>query len=216
MRRVSPTRLFRSFRLSRRPQRFLIVFAHPHPDSFSAALCRTAHEALLAAGHHVDVINLYADDFDPRLTAAERSVYETPTPIISEQIERYADLVRRATGIVFVYPTWWWGLPAILKGWLDRVLVPGVSFVLDPQTNKVTPGLGHVRHVIGISTYGSSRLTMRFFNDAGRRNIMRCIRMLAPPLSCRGLWMGLYKLDASTPARRQEFLADVRATLEKL
>lgn len=209
----------RSTRRSRRTrasQRFLVVYAHPHPDSFSSALCRTAVEALSVAGHHVDLIDLYADNFDPRLTAAERLVYESTSPIISTQIERYADLVRRATGIVFVYPTWWWGLPAILKGWLDRVFVPGVSFALDRHTNKVTPGLGHVRHIVGISTYGSRRLAMRFFNDGGRRNIMRCVRMLAPPISCRSRWLGLYNLDASSLAGREAFLSRVRAKLEVL
>ena len=138
-----------------------------------------------------------------------------PTPILSAQIERYADLVRRAQGLVFVYPTWWWGLPAIMKGWLERVLVPGVSFVLDPKTNKVKPGLGQLRHVVGISTYGSSRMSMWLFNDAGRRNVLRCVRVLAPPLRCRSTWLGMYSLDKSTPAQRDAFLNGVRSSMRR-
>jgi hypothetical protein len=72
---------------------------------------------------------------------------------------------RRA--LVFVYPTWWSGLPAILKGWLERVLVPGVGFVLDERTNKVRPGLGQVRHLVGISTYGSPRSYVRSSTTTG-------------------------------------------------
>lgn len=197
-------------------RRFLVVFAHPHPDSFSSALCRTATDALTAAGHHVDVIDLYADDFDPRLTAPERAAYESPNPILCAHIDRYADLVRRAEGLVFVYPTWWWGLPAILKGWLDRVLVPGVSFVLDPTTNKVKPGLTNMRTIVGISTYGSSKISMRFFNDGGRRNIMRCIRVLGPRLQCRGTWLALYHLDGSSLQQRVDFLGRVQATMGRL
>lgn len=196
-----------------RALRYLVVFAHPDPDSFSGALCASAVTALRGAGHHVDLIDLYAEDFDPRMTTEERRAYESPTPILSSQIETYAQLVRQAEGLVFVYPTWWWGLPAILKGWLDRVLVPGVSFVLDPRTNKVKPGLGQLRHVVGISTYGSSRVAMRVFNDAGRRNIMRCVRVLAHPLRCRSTWLGMYALDRSTPAQREAFLTSVTRSL---
>ena len=56
---------------------------------------------------------------------------------------------------MFVYPTWWSGLPAVLKGWLERVMVPGVGFTFDAQSGKVQPGLRHVRRIVGISTYGS-------------------------------------------------------------
>jgi NAD(P)H dehydrogenase (quinone) len=193
--------------------RFVVVHAHPDPDSFSAALCRTAVASLESAGHHVDLIDLYADGFDPRLSAEERLAYETPMPIISAQVARYAALVREAEGLVFIYPTWWWGLPAILKGWLDRVLVPGVSFVLDPATNKVKPGLGRLRRIVGISTYGSSRTAMAVFNDSGRRNVMRCIRVLAPPVKCKAKWLGLYGLDRSTATGRAAFVERVRQEL---
>ena len=196
-----------------RPRRYLVVFAHPDPQSFSAALCRNAVDGLREAGHHVDLIDLYAEGFDPRMSTAERRAYESATPILSAQIERYADLVRHAEGLVFVYPTWWWGLPAIMKGWLERVLVPGVSFVLDPKTNKVKPGLGSLRHVMGISTYGSSRTSMRLFNDGGRRNVLRCVRVLAPPIRCRTTWLGMYSLDRSTAAQREAFLAGVRSEM---
>lgn len=194
---------------SRGSLRYLVVFAHPDPDSFSAALCAAAVKGLRAAGHHVDLIDLYAEDFDPRLSHDERVAYESPTPMLSAQVVRYAELVREAQGLVFVYPTWWWGMPAILKGWLDRVLVPGVSFVLDPVTNKVKPGLGQLRHVAGISTYGSSRTAMRIFNDGGRRNVLRCVRALAPPMRCRSSWLGLYGLDRSSAAGRTTFLEKV-------
>lgn len=196
--------------------RYLVVFSHPSSESFSATLCRTAVSALESSGHQVDVIDLYAEDFEPAMTAAEREAYESPAPIISAQIERYADLVRRAEGIVFVYPTWWWGLPAAMKGWLDRVLVPGVSFVLDPHTNKVKPGLTQLRRIVGISTYGSSKWAMLAFNDAGRRNVMRCVRVLAPPLRCRATWLGLYALDSSTEQQRVDFIEKVRTTMAAL
>lgn len=196
-----------------RRMRYVVVFAHPDVESFSGALCRNAVDGLREAGHHVDLIDLYAEGFDPRMSTAERQAYESPNPILSAQIEHYADLVRQAQGLVFVYPTWWWGLPAIMKGWLERVLVPGVSFVLDPKTNKVKAGLGQIRHVVGISTYGSSRTSMRLFNDAGRRNVVRGVRVLAPPVRCRTTWLGMYSLDRATAAQREAFLSRVKTDM---
>ena len=203
-------------RSSRDRLRFLVVFAHPDAESFSSTLCRTTVDALTAAGHHVDLIDLYAEDFDPRLTTAEREAYESSAPLLSAEIERHAELLRRAQGLILIYPTWWWGLPAILKGWLERVFVPGVAFALDPATNKVKSSLGELRWVMGVTTYGSSRSAMRFFNDSGRRNVLRCVRMLAPKVGCRTKWLGLYALDRSTTADRERFIARVRTTMGSL
>lgn len=196
--------------------RMLVVFAHPVPTSFNGAVRDTAVAALAAAGHTVDQIDLYADGFDPRMSTDERLAYETPQPILDPRIAAYVERVRAAEGLVFVYPTWWWGLPAILKGWLERVLVPGVGFVLDPATNKVRPGLGHVRHVVGISTYGSSRSAMRIFSDAGRRTILRSVRLLAPLRACRSSWLALYAMDRIGDDERRAFLSRVDHALRAL
>lgn len=196
--------------------RILVVFAHPVPTSFNGAVRDVAVAALAAAGHNVDQIDLYADGFDPRMSTDERLAYETLQPILDPRIAAYVERVRAAEGLVFVYPTWWWGLPAILKGWLERVLVPGVGFVLDPATNKVRPGLGQVRQVVGISTYGSSRIAMRIFSDAGRRTILRSVRLLAPLRSCRSSWLALYAMDRIGDDERRAFLARVDHALRAL
>ncbi len=196
--------------------RFLVVHAHPDPASFNRALCDAVVDGLKIAGHEVALIDLYADQFDARLSHEERTEYEGPEPIRHPLVKQYADLVKSSEGLVFVYPTWWWGPPAILKGFLDRVLVPGVSFTLDPKTNKVVPGLAHVRRIAGVSTYGSSWASMRLFNDAGRRLVMRCVRALAPVVRCNTTWLALYRLDHATPERREAFLAKVRHKMSRL
>jgi putative NADPH-quinone reductase len=123
--------------------------------------------------------------------------------------------VSRAEALVFVYPTWWSGLPAILKGWLERVMVPGVGFRFDERTHKVRPGLGQVRHIIGISTYGSPRSYVRLINDNGRRILTRALRM-----SCgfrvRSTWLAFYAIDTSTPTAREEFAARVEREMAAL
>jgi putative NADPH-quinone reductase len=195
--------------------RVLVVHAHPSPTSFSRALCDAAETALQDAGHAVTVVHLDDEGFRPTMSAAERTAYHSETPILDPHVERHARLVRHAEALVFVYPTWWAGPPAVLKGWLERVLVPGVAFHLDPTTNKVRADLRHVRHLVGISTYGSSRFYVRVLSDPGRRTIMRALRMLCRR-RCRRTWLALYGMDTSTPEQRDGFLAVVTARLGRL
>lgn len=185
----------------------LVVVAHPSNGSYCHALATRAEAGLLAAGHEVVVLDLYAQGFTAAMTTAERHAYHGDSPIIDAVVAEHAALVQRAEALVFVYPTWWSGLPAILKGWLERVLVPGVGFVLD-EHNKVRPGLGQMRRLVGISTYGSPRWYVRLVNDNGRRIITRALRMSCG-LRVRASWLGLYGIDTSTAAQRQAFLAEV-------
>ncbi len=195
--------------------RALVVHAHPDPESFNATLCRTAVEALRGAGHHVDLLDLYALGMPAAMSADERRAYESAEPIVDPVLLEHAELLRRAELLVFVYPTWWWGLPAVLKGWIERVLVPGVGFVLDDH-QKVRGGLRSLRRVVGITTYGSRRPEMFVLNDAGRRVILRCIPLLARPLRCRRTWLALYGLDARSDADRRAFVERVRARMAAL
>jgi NAD(P)H dehydrogenase (quinone) len=195
--------------------RVLVVHAHPSPTSYSRAVCDTAETALRGAGHAVTVVHLDEEGFRPAMSAAERTAYHSATPIVDPEVRRHADLVRRSEALVFVYPTWWAGPPAILKGWLERVLVPGVAFHLDPLTNRVRADLRHVRRLVGISTYGSSRLYVWALSDPGRRTIMRALRVLCSR-RCRRTWLALYGMDTSTPERRAAFLAVVTTRLSRL
>ncbi|HWL44385.1 MAG TPA: NAD(P)H-dependent oxidoreductase [Ilumatobacter sp.] len=194
--------------------RALVVVANPNPESFGHALAAAAVDGLRAAGHHVDVIDLYAVGFQAAMSTAERQAYHTDTPIVDPQVAEHAELVGRAELLVFVYPTWWSGLPAILKGWLERVLVPGVGFRFDTE-GRVRPGLPQVRRIVGISTYGSPRAYVTAINDNGRRTLARTLR-----LSCgwraRPVWLGLYRMDARTDADRAEFAAHVRTRMARL
>lgn len=192
----------------------LVVHAHPDPDSLGAALAHAAVEGFRDAGRQVELVDLYADGFDPRMRTDERRAYESGSPILDLAVQRYADLLGRADTIVFVYPTWWFGMPAILKGFLDRVFVDGVAFRLDPRTRTVRPGLTHVRRLVGITTYGSPRSYVRFFGDPGRRTVARTIRPMCG-VRCRVRWFGLHAVDTATVEERQAFLTRVRTEVAR-
>lgn len=195
--------------------RALVVVAHPDSDSLCHAAATSAVSGLERGGHHVDVIDLYDVGFRAAMSLEERLAYETDDPISDPQVAEHATLIKQAQILVFVYPTWWSGLPAILKGWLERTMVPGVGFHLDERTNKVRPGLGHVRRIVGISTWGSGRPWALLVNDNGRRIVSRALRMSCG-FRARTTWIALYGVDQSTPTHRSAFLDRVAREMERL
>ena len=113
-----------------------VLVAHPRPGSFNHAVADAAVRGLTEAGHAVTLHDLYAEGFDPRLHASE---IETTT-FADELAARHASEVLEADGIVVVHPSWFFQVPAILKGWVDRVLREGVAFSMGEQGVE-----GHLR-----------------------------------------------------------------------
>ena len=193
----------------------LLVVAHPCHDSYTYACAAAATRGLTRGGHTVDTIDLDAESFRPDMSRDEHIAYESDAPILDPMVDDHAGRLLAADAIVFVYPTWWSGLPAVLKGWLERVMVPGVGFTLDPQSRKVQPGLRNIRRIVGISTYGSPWRYVKLMNDNGRRIITRALRM-----SCgwraRTTWLALYALDTADEERRRGHLEHIESRLAAL
>jgi putative NADPH-quinone reductase len=119
--------------------RCLVVYAHPVESSYCAACGAKAVATLQSAQHEVRLLDLYAEGFDPVLSRQERLDYHSPGAN-EKNVRPHVELIKWAEALVFVYPTWWYGLPAILKGWLDRVWLPSVAFTL-PKTGRPIRGM---------------------------------------------------------------------------
>lgn len=187
--------------------RALVIYCHPVEGSLCSAIRDAAVKGLSAAGHDVSVIDLAADDFDPVMPVEEWRTYMDRKIVDTPEIVRYIEKVQESEILVFVYPTWWSGLPAQLKGWIERVLIAGVAFRFT-KNNRVRPGLTKMRRIHIISTYGSPKLYVRCVNDNGRRILARALRMCGT-MRTRTSHQGLYALDKSTAESRQKFLRDV-------
>ena len=138
-----------------RLMRVLVLFAHPVETSFQAALHRAVVGALKDAGHEVDDCDLYAENFDPVLSragAARLPRRDHQSRVLSRAM---SERLLAAEALVLVHPVWNFGYPAILKGFFDRVFLPGVSFTL--QDGKVRPALHNIRKFASIVTYGGTR-----------------------------------------------------------
>ena len=186
--------------------RVLVIYAHPDPDSLNGAIHREILSALSAAGHEVDDIDLYADGFDPVLSAAERRDYFEPERNRA-RVTDYAARIEAAEGLVFCFPTWCLGPPAILKGFFDRVMVPGVSFRLEDD-GSLSPNLQRIRRVAAVVTYGRSRGILWWFGDPPRRMMTRYIRWFVSR-KARIRYLGLYDLHKPDRVRCEKFLQRV-------
>ena len=183
--------------------RALVVYCHPRPESFTAAVRDVVLGRLQAAGVEVRLCDLYGRGFDPVLSAGE--------------LERYEDTGANTAGIEadVAYPTWWYRLPALLKGWLDRVLVPGLAFEMPDQNGDIKPGLTHITRLGVFTTCGASRWLTFFVGAPGRRTILRGVRLLCAK-GCRTAYAAHYLMDSSTDVSRRAHLEAVARKVDRL
>jgi len=196
--------------------KLLLVYCHPDPESFGSAIRHAAVEALTSAGHELRQIDLYAEGFDPVMSLAERRSYLADTEQNIAAVAPHVDALRWAEGWVVVYPTWYYSMPAMLKGWLDRVWLPGVSFEVAPAKERTIRGkLKHMRRFVGITTSGAPWWWLKLIGDPGRSLFMKALRPLYAK-DCRLKWLQLYNMNHATADDRAAFLARVRRELSAL
>lgn len=195
--------------------RALVVYCHPSPSSFTAAIRDLVLAKLKASGAEVRLHDLYGEGFQPVLTGAELAGYLS-APDNRAPVETRCSDVEWCNTLIFVYPTWWYGLPAMLKGWLDRVLLPDMAFHMPKAAGEtIRPGLQHITRLGVFTTCGASwRLTM-FVGAPGKRTLQRGLGALLKP-GHRKAFAAHYLMDSSTPASRAAHLTRVAAQMDKL
>lgn len=192
--------------------RALVLFAHPVPESFSAALHATVVETLAAKGWEVDDCDLYAEDFSPVLTTAERRGYHD-SPDNVTPVAEYVARLRAADALVLVFPVWNFGYPAILKGFFDRVFLPDVSFRL--EEGKVVGNLHNIKKLAAVTTYGGNRMRAFLAGDPPRKVVGRSLRYVVAP-GAGFKYLALYDMNRVDQAQREAFLAKVRREIGAL
>lgn len=191
--------------------RALVLFAHPCPESFSAALHGRVVEVLERRGWEVDDCDLNAEGFSPVLTEAERRGYHDLTTNRGP-VQGYVDRLLAADALVLVFPVWNFGFPAILKGYFDRVFLPGVSFRL--EDGGVKPNLTHIRKLAAVTTYGGTRVRAFLAGDPPRHVVKRAVWHVTRPEKMR--YLALYDMNRATDVARGAFLARVTREMEAL
>ena len=191
-----------------------VIGSHPLADSYNRALFDAVIGALRQGGHQVTATDLYRDSFDPALGEAERRSYFTPR-YDDTAVAGHTDLLRRIDGLILCFPQWWFGMPALLKGYFDRVWAPGIAFAHDPAKGRIRPLLTNIRVFGVVTTYGSPRWLAWFAGEPCRKVMLRALK----PMCGRGVhsfYLALYDMDRSTPASRQAFLERVERVIGRL
>lgn len=139
----------------------LIVSCHPLKDSLCHHLVGRVEAGLEAGGVDYEHLDLYERGFEAALTAAERASYfgDFDGRAIGAETAR----LKRTEMLILVFPTWWFGMPALLKGWFDRVWAPGVAFDTVPETGAITPALADLRYCLAVTTLTSPWKIDRLF-----------------------------------------------------
>lgn len=187
----------------------LVLYAHPCEESFGAALHREIVSTLEDRGWDVDDCDLNAEGFQPILTAEERRGYHDEGPNLIP-VQDYVDRVKAAEALILSFPVWNFGYPAILKGFFDRVFMPGVSFKL--VNGKVVPNLTHIKKLAAVTTYGGTRVRATLAGDPPRMTVKRHLWHVTRPRKTR--YLALYDMNRATDAKRAAFLTKVRREMK--
>jgi NAD(P)H dehydrogenase (quinone) len=190
-----------------------VVYCHPDPDSFVAAMRDRVLAGLAAAGHETQLVDLYADGFDPLLGDQERRGHHHP-PFERPQIDGYAARLRWADTLILVYPTWWSGQPAMLKGWFDRVWTNGVAY-RRADGKRPQPLLRNIKRLVSVTSHGSTKRVNALEGEAGKRVVSRSLRPMCSRLA-RVRWIALYDIDRADLAARERYLQRVEARMRRL
>lgn len=192
----------------------LVVSAHPLSESLTGHFSAQIINFLESSGHEVVTVDLYQQNFHSVLTAEERrSYYENQyeTTDIAAEVQQLLD----AEGIVLVFPTWWFGFPAILKGWFDRVWGPGIAYNHAPDLGRIIPQLTNLKKMIVVTTLGApwwiDVLVMR--RPVKRIIKIALLKTCAP--QCQLEMFALYKCEDIDRGKVTRFLDRVLGALVK-
>jgi NAD(P)H dehydrogenase (quinone) len=183
--------------------RVLVVYAHPEEQSFVGGLHVRVCERLQARGHEIDDLDLYAEHFDPAMSRYTYDHYLDTTANRTEVVA-YVERLLSAEALVLVFPVWHDGLPAILKGFIDRVFLPGVIFKID-ENHVFRPSLYNIQRLTAVATYGASRNRTSHVGDLPRRFFLRNLGALIPA-EAQVQYIADYGLDGASPTQRARFL----------
>ena len=147
---------------------------------------------------------------EQRLTRAERLAYHDPRSA-DDTVDPYVRRLLAAEALVLSFPVWNYGFPAILKGFFDRVFLPGVSFRM--VNGKAQPSLHNIRKVATVTTYGGSRFRAMLMGNPPRKLVNRVLRATVKP-GAPVSYMAHYSMNLSTPETREKFTAKVAAKMD--
>jgi NAD(P)H dehydrogenase (quinone) len=190
----------------------LVVFSHPSRCSLCGSILATVLKELEIRGDTIDLLDLYTDRFDPVLSVDDWKNYEAAS---GESIQRYVDQIQTAQGLIWVFPTWNYGLPAVLKGYVDRVWKPNVAFRLSADRDVIFDLFPDMRFFLAITTFGAGWLPNTFIGNPCKRTLASGLRRHFSRQT-RFNWLALYNVDRAQAHRVDRFMKRIQSTIRSL
>ena len=190
-----------------------VILAHPDKQSFNHAMADVAVRALTKKGHHIFFHDLYEEKFDPILPSGEIPA-DVPLP---REIEKHCREIAQADGIIIIHPNWWGQPPAILKGWIDRVIRPGVAYEFtEGDKGEGTPvGLLKAKAVLVFNTSNTSpEREISVFGDPLETLWKNCIFDLCGVTNFHRRMFNIIVI--STEAQRKKWLYEVQQIINNI
>ena len=176
----------------------LVVFCHPLGDSFNAAAAAQVRKTLSNAWGEPLFLDLYKEGFDA-VQASEHL------------LEEHRTMLAEASGLVFVYPTWWGSMPALLHGWLEQLLPKATG----EGAAKAREMLTHLDYLLVVTSHGSTKFVNMLGGEPAKRFFRRSVHRLCPT-RCAFRWMAFYNSDRSSDKQRRAFLRRVDRRIKRL
>lgn len=188
----------------------LVVVAHPLENSLCRYFADQTIMHLKAKGHEVTVKDLYQESFEPALTSQERQSYYQKTFDTSGLSDDITEL-EEADCLVLIFPTWWFGFPAILKGWFDRVWAPGHAYNHASDLGAITPCLSKLKDVKVITTLGSPWWVDTFIVWKPVYRILRIALLGTCTKGCKFKMLSFYSSENVTQSRVERFISKMKS-----
>ena len=193
----------------------LVVIAHPLRESLCNSLAVKVIESLTAAGHEVLVEDLYCNELPP-LSQFRKGRVITDSVMNPPQFTPKLIVCFRQTGIVLCFPTWWFGFPAILKGWFDRAWGPGVAYDHANDLGLIKPRLHSLRKVLAITSLGSPWWVDKIVMRQPVKRVLKIAILGTCAPACHFEMLSLYKSERLERAQVERFAARVEKALSEL
>jgi len=190
---------------------FLIIYAHPNPESFNGAIRNRITSVLSASSVPFQVIDLYAENYNPVLSLAESKGEVSP------ETKKYQEIISVATHIIFVFPVFWFRAPAMLEGFIDKVFIPGFAYRFKQiiGTYGIPIPLLRDKKVLSILTHGAPALPVKtlYVNAVKYRFLLGFLSFCFYIWNCK--FVQLWSVPFVKPAVREKYLNKVERLIKK-
>jgi len=187
--------------------RAVIVFNHPFEGSFANAILNAVTKGLKDANHEVDLMHLDNDGFNPVMSKADLKAFVEHKPVDSQVID-YNKRLQKADHLIFIFPIWWDLMPAMTKGFIDRVLTPGVVYDHHPRGFGLVPLLKNLKGVTIITTMNKPKIMYSLLIGNLIRKAM--LRSVFKTMGYKNLnWISFNRVKLVSQEKRVKWLADI-------